>query len=143
MDSCNILRKEGIYIMFFLKNVDVGNKNTNEDDDKILKSTNFHYNDMSRSKLQKLISNRKSFVLQTTGKGQIMEACSEVSDIIASERMRSRIYTEWRATTMLVGGPFAALAVAGIVGHNLLTLNPDYEIGRNFFTDTITVTYKK
>jgi hypothetical protein len=59
-----------------------------------------------------------------------------------------QIYTEYRAAAVAgsLWTPTVILGIAAAVGmaaHNLATINPDYEIGKNKVAGTVTATYKK
>lgn len=106
------------------------------------------------------IKSHESFVLECGEFNRYSNTLTWLENSIESEGMSVRIYMMARNLSMggvagfagasVVGAPVAlgALAVGlvagvGIAAHNLATLNPDYEIGKNPLSTTLYVDYKK
>ncbi|WP_370555226.1 hypothetical protein [Escherichia coli] len=71
-----------------------------------------------------------------------------VESRIEKQGLKCGVYTEYRSSVMAGSfwGPTAiagAFSAAAIGVHNLATWNPDYEIGKNYVTRTLSVRYKK
>lgn len=100
--------------------------------------------DLSNDKIDQLISEKMSF--QVVGVVDISRVVEALEGSIEKKGMSCRVYTEYRAAALggevLMAG-LGLLAVAGIALHNIVTFNPDYEIGKNKLKGTVTVTYKK
>lgn len=94
-----------------------------------------------------LIRKRKSFSLKTSNFNRTVR---DIERMIENEGLRCRIYTENRSAALgaaviptgitQAAGLFSAI---GIAAHNLVTFNPDYEIGKNIVDSQVNVTYKK
>lgn len=102
---------------------------------------------ISDEQIDNLIETHKSFVLENVAINW-NKTIANLENKIKAHNLRCRVYTKGRSASLL--GFFiplinvGALASAvGIAAHNLATYNPDYEIAKNYFTNTITVTYKK
>ncbi|MBX8489302.1 hypothetical protein K5D42_05380 [Pseudomonas cichorii] len=106
------------------------------------------------------IKSHESFILECGEFNRYSNTLTWLESTIESEGMSVRIYMMARKLSMgsfvgfagvgIVGAPVAlgALAVGlvagvGITAHNLATLNPDYEIGKNPLSTTLHVDYKK
>lgn len=102
--------------------------------------------ELKTSRIDQLISNRESF--QIVGVASMSTVVSEIEGRIEKSGLKCRVYTEYRGAAIAgsMWNPTAVLGVAAAIGmaaHNLATLNPDYEIGKNKVAGTVTVTYKK
>ncbi|AZQ12300.1 hypothetical protein [Shewanella khirikhana] len=105
---------------------------------------------ISDEKIDTLIGERKSFVLEDIARLNLGEAVKTVERMIESKGLKCRVYTKGRSATVaaaaipvsptVIGGWASAI---GIGIHNLATWNPDYEIAKNIATGTLTVTFKK
>jgi hypothetical protein len=120
---------------------------------KILDKYIVHHAD---EELNQLIDKRKSFILNVLDKNL---AVSVVEDLIEQKGMSCRVYTENRLREAFFPkqkspwfiphyptNPNAGLSILkafAIGAHNLVTWNPDYEIGKDPVEEKITVTYKK
>ena len=100
--------------------------------------------EISVEKIDELISKKISF--QISDLSDISKIVKVLENCIAQHHMRCRVYTEYRAFA-LIGDPLiygiSVVAGVGIALHNMVTFNPDYEIGKNKFKRRVTVTYKK
>lgn len=106
------------------------------------------FDDLATSTLTQLINRKESFEVVGLG-GRMTKAVSLVENKIESNDMTCRVYTAGRIGVLagsLVGGltgTLGLLAGTGIALHNILTLNPDYEIEKNQIDNRIVVKYKK
>jgi len=108
----------------------------------------FTSDELDTETLSELISKKSSFKLVTVK--DISFSVYKIESAIEKQNLKCRVYTENRSAAMAgmiiptgvtqVVGAFSAL---GIAAHNLVTLNPDYEIAKNQLDDIITVKYKK
>lgn len=107
----------------------------------------FAADELDSEKLDWLILSNHSF--QVVAVGDISAVVSKIEGRIEKLGRRCRVYTEYRATAMagsLFSGVASLVGVAsavGIAAHNLATINPDFEIGKNKLAGTITVKYVK
>jgi hypothetical protein len=125
---------------------------------------------ISNEEIKEYVNQRKSFVL--TDIKHMSATVRTVESIIEKSNLKVRVYTDYRkglgallaastlegtaavslgavatgmtatalmGTTILAG----AVSVVGIGIHNLVTFNPDYELGKNYFSNVLTVKYKK
>lgn len=100
----------------------------------------------TRDDIEKLIAARKSFKL--TAVQDIGVTVKTLESVIESQGLQCRIYTEYRAAGLAaaVWGPtliLGAACAAAIAVHNAVTWNPDYEIGKNYKQNTLTVIYQR
>lgn len=110
--------------------------------------TQLTFSDLATSRLPQLISSKESFEVVGLG-GKLLEAIRLVENKIESTGMTCRVYTVGRVG--LVAGSFAGgitgalglLSATGIALHNLVTINPDYEIEKYPTYNRIVVRYKK
>ncbi|WFP49699.1 hypothetical protein PL263_16555 [Methylomonas sp. EFPC3] len=110
----------------------------------------FSIKSISDEKIDSLINERKSFVLEDIPRIHFGEAVKAIEKEIESKGLKCRVYTKGRSATVaaaaipisptVIGGWASAI---GIGIHNLATWDPDYEIAKNLATGTLTVTYKK
>ncbi|MFC4260365.1 hypothetical protein ACFOZ5_15205 [Marinobacter lacisalsi] len=108
----------------------------------------FTSDELTESKVSDLVSNKKSF--QVVAVKDISFTVNKIEGAIEKTGLRCRVYTEYRSAAIAgmavptgvtqVTGLFSAI---GMAAHNLATLNPDYEIGKNKMKGTVTVIYKK
>ncbi|VXC73075.1 conserved hypothetical protein [Enterobacterales bacterium 8AC] len=108
----------------------------------------FNAEQLTREKLKDLIFYRKSFnITNVTDLGETVKKV-EYEIEHQEKKLSCRVYTEFRSTAV-VGSLWSPTALLGAVSavaigaHNLATWNPDYEIGKNYVTRTISVRYKK
>jgi hypothetical protein len=97
-------------------------------------------------RIAELVARKVSF--QVTGVVNMGAVVSEIEGTVEKKGMTCRIYTEYRAAAVAgsLWTPTVILGIAAAVGmaaHNLATINPDYEIGKNKVAGTVTATYKK
>lgn len=85
---------------------------------------------------KKLIKSRASFIVVNAKATNTIAA--KIESMIENNGLRVRVYTKHRAV-----GAFVPPVAVGIGLHNLLTLNPDYEVAKDFINDQVEVTYKK
>ncbi|WAX70953.1 hypothetical protein [Gallibacterium anatis] len=96
--------------------------------------------------LNKLIQNKINFSIKTEN---FIDDVAYIEELIEKNGFTCRVYTENRAVGIGVGlfgnvGRLMSVYTAiGIGIHNLLTYNPDFEIGKDFINSRINVTYKK
>lgn len=100
----------------------------------------------TRDDIEKLIAARKSFKL--TAVQDIGVTVKTLESVIESQGLQCRIYTEYRAAGLAAAawGPtiiLGAACAAAIAVHNAVTWNPDYEIGKNYKQNTLTVIYQR
>ena len=92
-----------------------------------------------------LIGQRQSFRVRAVDWEQLLDCCRWVEEHIDAVDMDSRVYTKGRVAAAAVGVVSfgAGMAVlAGIAAHNILTLNPDYEICRDLANQQLWVRYQ-
>ena len=92
-----------------------------------------------------LIDQRQSFRVRAVDWEQLLACCRWVEEHIDAVDMDSRVYTKGRVAAAAVGVVSfgAGMAVlAGIAAHNILTLNPDYEICRDLANQQLWVRYQ-
>lgn len=108
----------------------------------------FTSDELTKEKLKNLIENKKSF--KVVAVNNISLVVAKVEGEIERQNLRCRVYTEYRSAA--IGGIAvpagitqitAAATAIGIGVHNIITINPDYEIAKNKFKDSVTVLYKK
>lgn len=87
-------------------------------------------------KAKNLIKTKKSFII--SGAKSTNFIAEKIESMIESCGLRVRVYTKHRAV-----GAFVPPVALGIGLHNLMTLNPDYEVAKDFINDRVEVTYKK
>lgn len=102
--------------------------------------------ELTISKLDSFIYGRESF--QVVAVTNISSVVTSIEGRIEKANMSCRVFTEYRKAAIAGSffGPTAILGAAaavGIAAHNLATLNPDYEIGKNQLGGTVTAIYKK
>ena len=98
--------------------------------------------------LHELISDKKSF--RVTDINDMSYVVSRVEKAIESEALSCRVYTEYRSAAIgsaaIPTGVTQAVGLFSAIGiglHNLVTYNPDYELGKNKISNTLSVIYKK
>lgn len=98
------------------------------------------------SKIIALLEAHESFVIDDVDRINMSESVTALEKLIESCGMKCRVYTKGRVATLAaeLAVPVVGWAAAVAMGmHNLATWNPDYEIGKNMLTGTLTVKYKK
>lgn len=100
---------------------------------------------LSKEQMKTLVEKHVSFRL--SGIRDMSGAVKLVEKIIENLGLKCRVYTEYRAAGMaaVVWTPalaIGAIAAAGIALHNVVTWGPDYELGKNYVSDTLSVIYK-
>lgn len=105
----------------------------------------FTADELTSEKLDNLISLNKSF--QVVSVSDISSVVSKIEARIEKRNLKCRVFTEYRSASL--GAIFTPVGILGIVpalgiaAHNLVTFNPDYEIGKNKMACTVTVKYVK
>lgn len=106
-------------------------------------SGELNYSELTGALLDELLKNRISFKLRAVS--DLSVAVRRVEMRIEELGMKCRVYTEYRAAAggaaLFTGVGLAA--AAAIAAHNLVTWDPDYEIGKNKISNTLSVTCKK
>lgn len=104
--------------------------------------------ELSKQDLSELISQKKSF--KVVAVKNISFCVNKIEGAIEKQGLKCRSYTEYRSSTLAgwliptgVTQVAAAFSAIGIAAHRLATYDPDYEIAKNKFNNTVTVTYKK
>jgi hypothetical protein len=104
--------------------------------------------ELNKDLLRNLIEKRKSFTV--IGINDMSFVVKKIENEIEKYGLTCRVYSEFRSTAMagvVVPTGFTqitGLATAiGIGLHNLATLNPDYELGKNKLGNSLNVMYKK
>ena len=98
--------------------------------------------------IDQLIANKESF--QVVAVTNISSVVNTIEGRIERKGLKCRVFSEFRKAVLtaaviptpvtVVGGWAAGI---GIGLHNLVTWNPDFEIGKNKVMGTVTVSYKK
>lgn len=106
----------------------------------------FTADELTLEKLDSLIMNHESFMVVTVA--NIGAVVGKIEGRIEKQSLKCRIYSEYRSATMAATFTpptlFVGLGAAVCIGlHNLVTFNPDYEIGKNKLSSTVTVKYLK
>ncbi|CAH5168900.1 TPA: hypothetical protein MEC17_000244 [Klebsiella pneumoniae] len=101
--------------------------------------------DISKEQMKMLIEKKISFRL--SGIRDMSGTVKKVEKMIEDQELKCRVYTEYRAAGMAaaVWGPaiaIGAITAAGIALHNVVTWGPDYELGKNYVSDTLSVIYQ-
>lgn len=95
----------------------------------------------SYEEMEKLVKAKESFKIVGATK-QILKYCADLERIVESNGMTCRVYTKNRGWVTAVTAYFTlGASLIAYVGHNLLTRNPDYLIGRELVNNTIEVKY--
>ncbi|MEX1221769.1 MAG: hypothetical protein WEA82_06610 [Idiomarina sp.] len=108
----------------------------------------YKFNGLKDDQLLKLLNEHDSFIIDDVPQLFFSETIETLEKHIDNLGMKSRVYSKARKTLMAGSffGPTALFGVASAAfmgAHNLVTYDPDYEIGKNRITGTLTVTYKK
>lgn len=106
----------------------------------------YSISEISNEKIKGFVDLKKSFVLENIARTNIGEAAERVEKIIESKGLKCRIYMKGRSAALAaqLAVPVVGWAAAAAMGvHNLVTWDPDYEIGKNIAMGTLTITYKK
>lgn len=105
-------------------------------------------NNLTPKKITELISQKISF--EITDIKDMSFTIKKLERAIKEQGMRSRVYTEYRsaavttaAVPLVVTQAIGITTALGIGLHNLITINPDYEIGKNKVMGRLTIMYKK
>lgn len=101
--------------------------------------------DQAKANIDRLLKGKRSFEIVGLS-GKLMEASQFVETAVEERGMTCRVYTRNRVAaaagaTLLAGE--GILSLAAIAAHNLVTFNPDYEIGRAVVDNKLYVDYKK
>lgn len=108
----------------------------------------FTSDELDKHQLKSLIEERNSFIVVAVR--DIPSVVNRIEGEIEKQNFSCRVYTEYRSAAIAgMAVPTGITQVAGLAAavgigvHNLFTLNPDYEIGKNQVNNTVTVLYKK
>jgi len=106
----------------------------------------FTADELTLEKLDTLVMRRESF--QVVAASNIGTTVEKIEGRIEKGGLRCRVFTEYRASSLLGSflaptAPLSWMAGIGMAAHNLATINPDYEIGKNKLAGTVTVKYMK
>jgi len=107
----------------------------------------FTAEELTIEKIDAMGMQRESFMVVAVS--NISSVVQRVEGRLEKQGYKCRVITEYRSATMaaaLIPSPAAVAGAAAAVGigvHNLVTFNPDYEIGKNKFNGTVTVKYMK
>lgn len=110
--------------------------------------TQLTFADLATAKLPQLINSKESFEIVGLG-GKLLETVRLVENAIESTGMTCRVYTAGRIGAVAgsfmggITGAIGLLSATGIAMHNLLTLDPDYEIEKYPALNRIAVKYKR
>lgn len=105
--------------------------------------------EISNDQILEKIKSKESFIIEKVEAMRFISTVETLENLIESQGLKCRIYTIGRIAT---AGATAVGGVTGILGlfsgiaiaaHNIVTWNPDYEIGKNILGSSIHVTYKK
>ena len=109
---------------------------------------NYTAEELDKTKLTSLIERKKSFKIVAVK--DISTIVNKVEGEIEKQKLRCRVYTEYRSTAMAAAAiPTGVTQITGLASalgigvHNLFTFNPDYEIAKNQLNGTVTVLYKR
>ncbi len=109
---------------------------------------NFTNTPSLKDQVQRNIRNRISFRVDGVS-GSMSEAINIIEREIETQGLSCRIYTAGRIAATgatLFGGLTSIVGIASVVGiaaHNIVTLNPDYEIKKHKIDGAISVSYEK
>jgi imidazoleglycerol phosphate synthase glutamine amidotransferase subunit HisH len=101
--------------------------------------------DKVKNNIDSLLKARESFIVIGLG-GELLEAVKFVEKEIERHGLKCRVYTRNRsiaAAGALVAGGVGVASFAAIAVHNLVTFNPDYEIGKDLIDNRLYVTYQE
>lgn len=104
------------------------------------------FDELTSDRLRGLIAGNDTF--QVVAVSDIGTLVAKLEAAIENAGMRCRVFTEYRASSLLGAclvptAPLAWMAGIGMAAHNLATFNPDYQIGKNKLASTVTVKYMK
>lgn len=105
----------------------------------------FTADELTLEKLDALAMRHESF--QVVAVSNISAVVEKIEGRLEKQGMKCRVFTEYRSAS--IGAMFTPVGILGIVpalgiaAHNLVTFNPDYEIGKNKLAGTVTVKYMK
>ncbi|MDP8078646.1 hypothetical protein [Phocoenobacter skyensis] len=97
-----------------------------------------------KSLINGLIDTHTSFEICGVDISDMLQVCSDLEQTIENKYLKCRIYTKNRLVTGLSGVlnyRWGVLSLASIVAHNILTLNPDYEIVRDLANNRVEVVW--
>lgn len=108
------------------------------------------FNKVEENALRELFKAKKSFVVTDVPRLSMAEVVEKIERLIEECGMRSRVYAKGRSAAMagavIPTIPTMAVGLGTalfITGHTVSTFNPDYEIGTNRATGSLTITYTK
>lgn len=97
------------------------------------------------SLVDELIQKKSSFIINNVDVEDMLEVCANLENTIESQFLTCRIYTKGRLMAGLLSFLSYRVGVASVIGiviHNFLTYNPDYEIARDMANGRILVNYQ-
>jgi hypothetical protein len=111
-----------------------------------LDTTIYSIKSISDDEIRNKLAAHQSFVLEDVSRTGMGEAVGQIEKHIEALGLKCRVYTKGRSAA--IAGELAVplvgwVSAAAIWIHNLVTWNPDYEIGKNLLMGTLTLTYKK
>lgn len=104
----------------------------------------YHYDNVSAT-LKDKFTNRESFVLIGLS-GRMLEVVSELEIVIEGLGLTCRIYSRNRVIAAAASSLVPVLGMASLAAvavHNIVTWNPDYEIGKDLTDNKIYIDFKK
>lgn len=104
----------------------------------------YTYDEVSH-RLEYMIKNKQSFVLRGLT-DRMGEAIAKVEETIEKQQLTCRVYSRNRAAIVAATAWVPVLSwanAAALVVHNLVTMDPDYEIGKDLIDKRLHVTYKR
>lgn len=104
----------------------------------------YTYDEVS-SRLEELIKKRQSFVLRGLT-DRMSDTITKVESTIEKQQLTCRVYTRNRAAVVAATAWVPVLSwanAAALAVHNLATMDPDYEIGKDYVDKRLHVTYKR
>lgn len=93
-----------------------------------------------------LIDSHQSFEIVGVPTDELKAVTDMLERYIESIHLKCRIYTKNRVVAGAAGllnPAWGVLALAGIAAHNIVTWDPDYEIGRDIANNRVSVDWKK
>ncbi|WP_133543557.1 hypothetical protein [Mesocricetibacter intestinalis] len=99
-----------------------------------------------QAEARKLINERRSFEICNIAVADMLAVSQDLENYMESQYLKCRIYTKNRIVTGLSGflnPAWGILSLVSIAAHNLVTYDPDYEIGRDIANNRIEVIWKK
>lgn len=105
--------------------------------------------EISNEQIKQKIKNKESFIIEKVEAMRFTSTIKTIECLIEAQGLKCRTYTIGRvaaAGATIFGGVTGALGIlsgVAIAAHNIATWDPDYEIGKDMFSASIHVSYKK